>query len=529
LLIGPNNSGKSVLVGTLQLFKHLVREPLVNQENGQWTGRWRSDDQVTADLFHKGCDAALMSVVFDVDLQSEPEIRATLLAAGAQISSIEKRIDVGIHIELTSQGTKQLISIVAGNIPIFVREASTKVITYNQSRPSYKFENPALGTRLFALPKDLSRRVVFFGAKRYLDAVGGNTDDIDALASGESLAGWIQRANNPAPQKTDDRERHAILRSFEKEFASFIGAKSININVSAAGIGLTLNDELIPISRLGTGIGECLTILLVCKIAGQSRQMPGMHICVLEEPELFLHPKLQRQLMELIQSYGVQLIATTHSPTVLDLAWRSSWNLFATHHDTETHQIGVSRVPHDGIGVVLNDLGVRPSDWLQSDGVLFVEGPTDVPVFKKWLSLMPGDSRKSIAVIPIGGRMTANEHFDFQELNRLGKAVAVIMDSERSAAGAEIHPSREKIRRKCADAGIPCLLTEKRATENYFPSHALKAIYGEGAVLGPFENLSVVKQATKDRNDEVAAAMTWKDLDGTDIGAAMQAFVGRLS
>lgn len=527
LLIGPNNSGKSVLCGALQFFKHLSREPFGAQESGFYKAHRRSDDRVSVDVIHKGRDAATISATFDVDCAGN-EIGRTLYALG--INKSVSRADMRIDIALFADGTKQLKEIEVGGRVVFRQGESTLVVRFNPNSRSYLAENPILLQRLFDLPRDVSRTIVSFSSKRYLEVSGGDPADIDALASGESLAGWVRSANSPAAHRPADRERHAMLREFEKEFARFVGAETINVNASDGGINLTVNGELMPIGRLGTGIGECLIILLVCKIAGQSKLLPGMSICALEEPELFLHPKLQRQLVDLIQTYGVQLIATTHSPTILDYGWRANWKIFATHFNSNKGRIEVEPLSRGGIGGVLAEIGVRPSDWLQADGVLFVEGPSDVPVYKKWLTLAPNHAGKNISVIPIGGRMTANAHFDFSELNKLGRAVAVIMDSERTKAGNPIEPSRAKIQNKCDDAGIPCLLTERRATENYFSDSALAGVYGSGVKIGAYEKPNdVVAHFHKQRNDEVVAQMVWADIDNTDVGRAIHAFIGRLA
>lgn len=528
LLIGPNNSGKSVLCGALQLFKVLAKDPLGEMEGAHFRANPRSDDRVAIDILHKGCDSAKISLTFDVDCVDN-EIGRTLFALG--VSRSTPRIDLCIDISIFSNGTKQLAKIQVGNNVVFEAGTSTPVAKYIVNSHGYAAEggNSMLLKRLFELPRDISRTIVAFSAKRYLETSGGDPADIDALASGESLASWIRSANNPAANRPADRERHALLRAFEADFALFIDAKSVNVNSSdGGGINLTVDGELMPITRLGTGIGECLIILLVCKIAGQSKFMQGMSICALEEPELFLHPKLQRQLIDFIQSYGVQLITTTHSPTVLDFGWRAGWKIFSTRFDRENRKITVDAVPRNGVGAVLMEIGVRPSDWLQADGILFVEGPTDIPVFKKWISICPNYAGRNIAVIALGGTTTANGNFDFSELNKLGRSVAVIMDSERTTVDAKISPAREKVLAKCEAAGIPCTLTARAATENYFSAGSLKAVYGDGAVLGHYEKPIGIKKFSKDRNGEVAAHMQWSDIEASDIGNAISAFIGRL-
>jgi hypothetical protein len=108
-------------------------------------------------------------------------------------------------------------------------------------------------------------------------------------------------------------------------------------------------------------------------------------------------------------------------------------------------------------------------------------------------------------------------------------------DESRSEGPGWIGPnaspkeSRIKTQQKCEKAGIPCILTERRATENYFTSAAIGKTYaGVPKQIAPYRKLTEdIPSFSKDENGKIATAMDWSDLSSTDIGEAIEAFLKR--
>jgi len=108
-------------------------------------------------------------------------------------------------------------------------------------------------------------------------------------------------------------------------------------------------------------------------------------ICIIEEPEVHLHPKLQRILAKRIQEIAdrksLQLFISTHSTVFLDVEiWHENTaNLYVT----------------DGAGVkefsrtaeLLAIMGIRPGDVFHANGVIWIEGPSDRIFIKHRLKL----------------------------------------------------------------------------------------------------------------------------------------------
>ena len=258
---------------------------------------------------------------------------------------------------------------------------------------------------------------------------------------------------------------------------------------------------------MGAGIGQFLTILL--------NAIPrGNPLVLFDEPEIGIHASLQIELMSLIAKYANgPIIFATHS---LGLA-RSVADEIISFSMVD----GYSR-PHkfDGSKNYLETLGeLSFSAWREigCDGVLFVEGPSDVKVISEWLRKF-GLCNKW-ALISLGGSETISSDGveAIKQLVKVHPKVAVIIDSERNSADAEIDNRRTKFRADCISAEIPCLILEKRALENYFSIDAIKKACGANAMsLEPFEKLANHGWGKRD-GLKIATQMTDDEINATDI------------
>jgi energy-coupling factor transporter ATP-binding protein EcfA2 len=118
-------------------------------------------------------------------------------------------------------------------------------------------------------------------------------------------------------------------------------------------------------------------------------RLPKGSLCVVEEPETHLHPVLQRRLAArltaLARERKLQVFLSTHSAVFLNPAtWQANYADFAVFHVDGRNVVRVDNADAQH-GTLLDELGTKVSDLLQSNCVVWVEGPSDRIYIRYWL------------------------------------------------------------------------------------------------------------------------------------------------
>ena len=130
--------------------------------------------------------------------------------------------------------------------------------------------------------------------------------------------------------------------------------------------------DIEPVSILGKGMRSIYLLSLLEAYLEDDERVPGM--ILMEDPEIFLHPSLQKKASEILYrlSRKSQVIFTTHSP-----------NLLFQFNSKQIRQMildesgySVIRYPAN-LSVILDDLGFSASDLLNVSFVFIVEGKQD--------------------------------------------------------------------------------------------------------------------------------------------------------
>lgn len=125
----------------------------------------------------------------------------------------------------------------------------------------------------------------------------------------------------------------------------------------------------------GSGLKHFIDVLIKVTLSGAS-------IVLLDEPELGLHPDLQRKFMDyllkLVNDKGIQIFMATHSQVLLNYSHFIKFNRVVNNKGIRE----VIPVKEDVVQTVISDLGIRPSDIFNHDICLLVEGASEVVFFE---------------------------------------------------------------------------------------------------------------------------------------------------
>ncbi|MYC74112.1 MAG: ATP-binding protein [Gemmatimonadetes bacterium] len=254
---------------------------------------------------------------------------------------------------------------------------------------------------------------------------------------------------------------------------------------------------LIPLSKSGSGLKTVILVLLnllaVPKIEGKDK---SQFTFAIEELENNLHPALLRRLFKYLEDYAVNenatIFLTTHSSTALDFFGVSdNAQVIRVLHDGESAHTETVHT-HSNLIKIVSELGARPSDLLQANGLIWVEGPSDRIYLNRWIELYTKDrpqgplrEGRDYQCVFYGGALLARVEFKSPEdeiselanLFQINHNLIVVCDGDREAEDSDLKPRVKRIREEVEKIdGAHIWITDAKEIENYLPSSVLEKV-----------------------------------------------------
>ena len=256
------------------------------------------------------------------------------------------------------------------------------------------------------------------------------------------------------------------------------------------------------LSQTGSGLKTIILMLVNLYLLPALPDNKKKHfVFAFEELENNLHPALQRRVFNYLCEYAdarkndVRIFLTTHSHIAINIFSKNK--NASIHHVFKENGISVVRQINSYFGNVeiLEDLDIQPSDILQANGIIWVEGPSDRIYIKRWLDLLTD------------GRFKEGQHYQFlyyggkllshYELGGIGgqkddvtiteglinilttnRHAAIVMDSDKTKAADTINCTKQRVQEEFKKHEFMCWITEGKEIENYLTAKSINGAYG---------------------------------------------------
>ncbi len=298
-------------------------------------------------------------------------------------------------------------------------------------------------------------------------------DEFRKARENKELKAKLNEIVNPDYTNQANILKKELLCKYFKEVFGF--EVDIKIPSLEKEIELVIDKKQIPLHSLGAGLQQ--VVLIAFTIVTSDAEI----ICI-DEPELHIHPAAQRELLSLISKIEDKIFfLATHSNHFLDYEVKNKKVFQLVKEDGATKITPNAKT--NSYREVLDDLGIRASEIYQTNGVLWVEGPSDRIYIKKWIELLSPELEEGLQYTfqYYGGKILSHysvDDLEFKEyLNvlNLNRNAYVVMDSDMSKKFSiqDLRDTKRRIITECEKNKIGYWITEGKEMESYLTDRLL--------------------------------------------------------
>ena len=380
ILVGQNNTGKSTIIDALRV---ALGDIAITKKDFNWDGgniEIALTLELTKDDLKRLCRRGIISRYrkFDSwfeDFQKKLPSFVPMFETDGE--SINERGELSFCFIANIDGRKRYFDGFKKNNP-YIEKLLPRIYSVSPERDIERLQSDLLLLREDALISKMRSGCCLFEEAKTCDhcfsCIGYINQkkpiELDAFEASKLLDYKLYQLNLEEFSKS-------VNENFKKNGGQDEIVYSMNRNVEqmlqvTTEIGSKTQRQTHTLSEMGEGMRSIYLLSLLETYTEMQEQLSS--ILMIEEPELFLHPTLQRVAGEILYrlSRKNQVVFTTHSP-----------NLLANFNSREIRQVVLDKqgrsIVRDNtdISVILDDLGYTATDLMNVNFVFIVEGKQD--------------------------------------------------------------------------------------------------------------------------------------------------------
>ncbi|MDD4957346.1 MAG: AAA family ATPase [Candidatus Omnitrophica bacterium] len=248
--------------------------------------------------------------------------------------------------------------------------------------------------------------------------------------------------------------------------------------------------EALPMENKGAGYRRLFMVGRFRYLAEKKKSEDVIY--AIEEPETFLHPSAQVDLLDSLSeiSSNNQILVTTHSPVFAGTTKKT--NIILCRHNIQSiYEQGVDLVEE-----IIEELGIKPSYNLRDsfEKIIFVEGKDDIDFLKIAAQKLKGidfddDEKRNKYLFLFGGGNTLANFIDIHYFSKSRRALVLLLDGnvfdesecseDKQKSLVKLIKNNEALKTEFEkNKNAKCCILKKQCIENYYHPKAIRRAYG---------------------------------------------------
>lgn len=207
--------------------------------------------------------------------------------------------------------------------------------------------------------------------------------------------------------KESNTRCETLSKNISKKYSEILGNNDFSIKISSdisLSKGTTYSTKIIDnltslesdVLNCGTGY-QSMLILSILETYLEISNTSNDYILIIEEPEVYLHPVLQRKMINTLLeiSKSNQVLFSTHSAITISKMKANQVGLVMKEN-------GKAKVTAIDIKKVIDELGIRPDDILMKDRIILVEGKDDKAIISSIIEKIKPNAINNVEIAYVG-------------------------------------------------------------------------------------------------------------------------------